>query len=330
MITLITGTPGAGKTLRVVEELVKIRNSDDPKIRSRLIYTNIEGLDESLSCLPFDEKNGPLDWMSLPQGTMFVVDECQDFWPARPAGSKAPESVAAMNTHRHHAIDFIILSQHPGLVDHGIRALVAFHYHGYRPRNLDYSIWSEWNYCEMACQPKLQPVKEKKKFRPELFSLYKSTVENTHKPLSWWPIIRKLIPFAALLVIGATTAVSGFLHMAEGPAGVKSAAHTGAPASGAGTPAPDPGQPAAGDLFPVLEYHGWQKIGDRVDFLLCLPDRESDSGPGCSVDLFWSDVAAYEVRGTKIRVLASDGLRVLFILNDPQIFLDAANLGVKI
>lgn len=328
MITLITGTPGAGKTLAVVEELVKIRDSDDPKIRSRLIFTNVNGLDESLACVPFDEKHSPLNWMALPQGSMIIVDECQDFWPARPAGSKAPESVAAMNTHRHHGIDLLLLSQHPGLVDHGIRALVGRHRHGYRPRNLEHAIWSEWSYCEMACQPKLKPIKEKKKFNKDFFFLYKSTVENTHQPQSWWPIIKKLIPFAALLVIGAASAASGFARMAEDPGGKK--ALPGAPVSGAGTPAPDPGLPAAGELFPVLEYHGWQKIGDQVDFLLCLPAVESDSGPGCSVDLFWSDVAAYEVHGTRIRILASDGQRILFVLNDPQIFLDAASLGVKI
>lgn len=188
MITLITGTPGSGKTLRCVELLAELRNSDDAKTRSRLIFANVNGLAPEIGAVAeFD----PLKWMDLPEGSLIVIDECQDFWPSRPSGSRRPESVAALNTHRHKGIDFVLLTQHPGLIDQDIRALVGRHLHAYRPRAQEHSVWYEWSYCEAACQPKLKPIPEKRKFNKQIFSLYKSTVENTHKPQSWWPIIKK-------------------------------------------------------------------------------------------------------------------------------------------
>lgn len=155
MITLITGTPGAGKTLRCVELLAELRNDDDPKTRSRLIFSNVNDLAPEIGAVAeFD----PLRWMDLPEGSLIVVDECQDFWPSRPSGSKRPESVAALNTHRHKGIDLILLTQHPGLVDQDIRALVGRHLHAYRPRAQEHSVWYEWSYCETACQPRLKPI----------------------------------------------------------------------------------------------------------------------------------------------------------------------------
>ena len=352
MITLITGTPGAGKTLRVVELLVEIRNSDDPKTRSRLVFTNINGLDESLSCLPFDESRSPLQWAELPEGSLLVVDECQDFWPARPAGSKRPESVASMNTHRHKGIDFLLVTQHPGLIDHDIRALVGRHLHGYRPRSLEHSVWSEWSYCEMACQPKLKPVKEKKVFNRELFGLYKSTVENTHKPQSWWPVIKKALPFLMLLPLGVSGLVYGFSNMAgdkqQSPVSpVKTAAPIyeesppGAPATGEGGPASVPVPPAAAPTLPVLEYHGWTSYGGRPEFLLCQPAApaaqsglgspdEGPTGPGCAVELHWSDVAHYRLVGSRIIVQAGPNGPDLWQIADPGFVLDLTRAGHRL
>lgn len=101
MITLITGTPSTGKTLRSVELLAELRDSDDPKNRSRLIFSTITDLAKIGVVAKFD----PLLWMDLPVGSLIVVDEFQDFWPSRPSGSKCPESVVALNTHRHRTID---------------------------------------------------------------------------------------------------------------------------------------------------------------------------------------------------------------------------------
>ena len=349
MITLITGTPGAGKTLRVVEELVKIRDSDDPKTRSRLIFSNISGLDESLSCLPFDENRTPLQWAELPEGSLLVVDECQDFWPARPAGSKRPESVAALNTHRHKGVDLLLVSQHPGLVDHDIRALVGRHLHGYRPRSLEHSIWSEWSYCEMACQPKLKPIREKKTFNKELFGLYKSTVENTHKPQSWWPVIKKALPYLGLLPLGFAGLVFGFSNMAgdKTPAVTKTAPSIykeptpGAPATGEGGPASVPVPPAAASALPVLEYHGWTAYGGRPEFLLCQPAApaaqsglgspdEGPSGPGCAIELHWSDIAHYRLEGSRIIVQAGPHGPDLWQIADPAFVLDLSRNGVRL
>ncbi|MBK6279115.1 MAG: hypothetical protein IPF57_13690 [Gammaproteobacteria bacterium] len=90
MITLITGTPGAGKTAWIVAELLKIQG--------RALY--VDGIPELQIS---HEVAGPLDdWMTwAPDGALIVVDECQRIWRPRGTGSKVPESVSALETHRH-------------------------------------------------------------------------------------------------------------------------------------------------------------------------------------------------------------------------------------
>jgi len=332
MITLITGTPGTGKTLRLVELLVEIRQSDDPAVRSRLIYTNVNGLDESLGCLTLADFD-PLRWMDLPDGCMIVVDECQDFWPARPSGSKRPESVAALNTHRHRGIDLILLSQFPSLVDHDIRALVGCHYHGYRPRNLEHTQWYEWSYCENHCQPKLKPIPEKKKFKPELFQLYKSTVENTHKPASWWPVIKKLILPVALIVGGIGLFLPSWIGMAGGSADkpIGASAETSAPApiyqaeaGGVVAPAPQALDPVA--ALPRIEYHGFYRWRGVPSLLLCVPDPDG----GCVTELEWSQVVHWRRQGSAVVIQGGSTGPDLYRLDDPNFFLDAVQLGIAI
>lgn len=48
---------------------------------------------------------------------------------ARSAGSKIPENVQWLNTHRHQGIDIFVLTQGPKLLDQNLRTLVKRHYH---------------------------------------------------------------------------------------------------------------------------------------------------------------------------------------------------------
>lgn len=333
MITLITGTPGAGKTLRCVELLAELRNSDDAKTRSRLIFSNVNDLAPEIGAVAeFD----PLRWMDLPEGSLIVVDECQDFWPSRPSGSKRPESVAALNTHRHKGIDLILLTQHPGLVDQDIRALVGRHLHAYRPRAQEHSVWYEWSYCETACQPRLKPIPEKRKFNKTIFSLYKSTVENTHKPQSWWPIAKKtLLPLGAI-VGGVAMMVVSFSGVAakKGPASDVARVEAGQGSelelplyqepSGA-VPTLAPAAPAAPAL-PVLAYHGWQRYAGKTDLLLC---QEGADGR-CEVSLTWGDVRHWREEGGHIVVMGGPNGPDLWKITDRSLWVDALEQGVQL
>jgi zona occludens toxin len=329
MITLITGTPGAGKTLRCVELLAELRNDDDPKTRSRLIFSNVNDLAPEIGAVAsFD----PLKWMDLPEGALIVVDECQDFWPSRPSGSKRPESVAALNTHRHKGVDFILLTQHPGLIDQDIRALVGRHLHAYRPRAQEHSVWYEWSYCEAACQPKLKPIPEKRKFNKQIFSLYKSTVENTHKPQSWLPVIKKAIIPLGAMVGGVALMVASFSGMAA-----KNEQDKPAPVVQEGTELPLYQEPSgavptltpavsAALTLPVLAYHGWQRYAGKIDLLLC---QEGADGR-CEVSLTWADVQHWREEGGNIVVMGGPNGPDLWKITDRSLWVDALEQGIQL
>jgi zona occludens toxin len=135
MITLITGVPGSGKTLYCVSEILptligSVVNGQDgnPDI-TRIVYTNINGLlldHESID----GGLNGLTGWQNwCKPGDCIVFDEVQSVWKPRPNGSKIPDDIGALETHRHKGVDFVLLTQHPMLLDQNVRALVGRHLH---------------------------------------------------------------------------------------------------------------------------------------------------------------------------------------------------------
>ena len=127
MIYLITGNPGTGKTLHMVSMLAKRED-----LRNRPLY--IDGINEldsdKIPYLPMPEGCNGGNWHEwLPDGAILVVDECQRYWRARSNGSKVPEAVQAMETHRHKGVDIYLLSQKPGQLDYNLKALVGNHKH---------------------------------------------------------------------------------------------------------------------------------------------------------------------------------------------------------
>lgn len=202
MIRLITGIPGAGKTLLAVEIIRDVMLSDTP----RVIYTNIKGLDHT-ALRTFDLVD-PTAWFDLPDGSMVIIDECQQYFPPRPNGSKVPESVSRFETHRHQGLDIVLISQHPRLLDQNIRRLVEHHQHCYRPFGLKQRTVMEWNVCNDDPTPKQSESSAelvKKKFDTSLYQYYQSATVHTHKTRYPW---KKIILFAASIVvfIGCVTA----------------------------------------------------------------------------------------------------------------------------
>ncbi|MBK9467498.1 MAG: zonular occludens toxin [Gammaproteobacteria bacterium] len=190
MITLITGTPGAGKTAWIVAELLKIQG--------RALY--VDGIPELQIS---HEVAGPLDdWMTwAPDGALIVVDECQRIWRPRGTGSKVPESVSALETHRHRGLDFWLITQHPNLLDANVRRLVSRHIH------LTVT-WAgrhqfEWPECQGNPERRGTAVKRPYKLPPAVFDKYKSATIHTK--------IEKRRPVALYVGIGA---VVGFLVLA--------------------------------------------------------------------------------------------------------------------
>ena len=118
MMTLITGVPGAGKTLRAVQLIRAAVNEGRP------VYSDIDGL--ALDGV----EPAPDDWRDTPEGSLVVYDECQHRWPSTgKPGAHPSEVVAAIDTHQHTGHDLMFVTQAPRKVHHSIRQLVGQHFH---------------------------------------------------------------------------------------------------------------------------------------------------------------------------------------------------------
>lgn len=62
-------------------------------------------------------------------GDLVAIDEAQFVMPRGTLGRKPPYWLQAMEIHRHYGVDFLIITQHPQLIDTTVRALVGLHRH---------------------------------------------------------------------------------------------------------------------------------------------------------------------------------------------------------
>lgn len=127
MLYLYTGVPGAGKTLYAVSNLVKRKDFKDRPI----FVDGIKDLDhDKINYFDIPEGESIQTWPKwAPPGAIIVVDECQRIFRPRPSGSKVPDYVAELETHRHRGLDFILITQHPRLIDVHLRGLIEHHTH---------------------------------------------------------------------------------------------------------------------------------------------------------------------------------------------------------
>lgn len=127
MLDLTTGVPGSGKTLKVISDLMRRKD-----LQGRPLYIDgIPDVDPAvIPHLPIPEGESMQTWHNwAPTGAILVIDECQRVFRPRPAGSKVPEYVAELETHRHKGLDFFLLTQHPRLIDANVRSLIGHHTH---------------------------------------------------------------------------------------------------------------------------------------------------------------------------------------------------------
>lgn len=197
-ITLITGTPGAGKTLYAVKMLI-----EQYLPTGRQIYTNINGLDvgnDNVHVLPED---GPMTWMSYPDGSLFFFDEVQTQYPFKNSMSKTPDYIKAYETHRHRGMDFVFITQGPYLLDRHLHPLIDRHMHVYRPFGLKRSTVLEWNGVNpnpAPAQSRSNALVKNFSFPKKYFDYYKSATVHTVKMR--WPVKLIVVLFALLFAFG--------------------------------------------------------------------------------------------------------------------------------
>lgn len=214
MITLLTGAPGAGKTALAVDMIT------EANAKGRAVF--VHGLDGLKSAhVQLDEPNR---WHELvPDGALIVIDEVQAVWRPARAGSKVADDVAALETHRHRGIDFVVTTQHPSLLHSNVRRLVGRHMHiqdfGFLGRRV-----YEWSEVSDSLNKSKALVSRRYKLPKKSFAQYTSASIHV-KPNRGLP--RALV--VALVAVPLTAVLLGMGYqrvMAKGkPAEPEKAAH---------------------------------------------------------------------------------------------------------
>lgn len=289
MITLITGTPGAGKTLYAISKLIlpligktvtrKNENGEEEEL-PRTVYTNINGLLVDHELIgpggqwsgnqnkwifePMGEGQGLRDWHTWAKpGSVIVYDEFQKVWPPRPNGSPVPPDLQALDTHRHMGVDLVLITQSPNNHDRHVQGLAGRHLHVRRMGNMGLTIVYEWDHCSRSLMYSKAVSKAPWKYDKKVFRLYKSAEVHTKTP-------RKLptLAFVAIAaLVGALyfvpTAIQRIKHQGE-----KTAETTqGAAASG------KPGQATISSLPEGVQASTY----DYTAFIPRLPDQPNSA-----------------------------------------------------
>lgn len=174
MIELITGLPGNAKTLYTIGEVKKRAEAEGRPV----YYSGIKELNLDWQSIQAD------DWMSAPDGSIIVIDECQKVFRNRSLGSTPPKHVTELEEHRHRGIDFYLITQHPSLIDPAIRRLTQTHKHLIRIFGMEASTVHKWNVCvDNPDKPNFRKDSEKSRwpFDKSLYGLYKSAEVHTMK-----------------------------------------------------------------------------------------------------------------------------------------------------
>ena len=174
MIYLITGLPGAGKTLFTVADVMGMAEKEN-----RQVY--FSGITDCKVPGWIELEKGE-DWYKCPVGSIIIIDECQRVFRPRSAGSNVPEYVSKFETHRHQGLDVFLITQHPLLLDANVRRLVGTHRHYVRAFGAKASNQHEWNQVRENCdKSRSGSVETFRKYPSHVFNYYKSAELHTHK-----------------------------------------------------------------------------------------------------------------------------------------------------
>jgi ATPases of the AAA+ class len=193
-ITLVTGLPGSGKSLRFAEEISKAVERGE-----HVFACNIDGL-KIKGVTPFEDARR---WRELPPGSVLFVDEAQVFFPER-RGGEPPEYVR-MNKIRHDGIRIVLATQQPNYLDSYLRGLVGRHEHLLRRHGKQESFMFMDNQVMDNVRQKLAVIKRTYdyrvyKFNPKYFDCYESAQTHTIK-YQMPALVKKALIFGPIAVV---------------------------------------------------------------------------------------------------------------------------------
>ena len=232
-ISLLTGLPGSGKSLRMTQRIVELVEAGEHVYTCNLNGIRIPGI------TPWDD---PTKWRDLPAGAVLFVDEAQQFFRAR-RGGEPPEYISAMETIRHAGVRLVLATQQPNYLDTHLRGLVGFHEHLLRQSGKDETFIFRNHQVMDEVRMGLRRIKglydhEKWKLPEKYFQFYDSAELHTVKYRM--PALLKKVLITGPIAILLAASVFGWLfwkgvHMQEEADEVAEAA-----------PAAQPSQSSAG------------------------------------------------------------------------------------
>lgn len=269
-ITIITGTPGAGKTLYAVTKLIQPligatvdKEEDDGTITQHpvKIFTNINGLTLDHELIDGSADGGLRNWHQWAKpGTVIVVDEVQKIWKPRANGSAVPDDIGALETVRHMGVQFILLTQGIMLSERNLLALCGRHLHIRRIGMMPLAIVYEWDHASRSLMYSKAFTKKPWRYDKAGYKLYKSA--ELHMKT------KRSIPTVAYFVLAGLAGVAymaptlmGRMQERFGDGQQVAAAAAGAP-QGAGATLPPPRQQTAAG-----EPAGGSFIDDRIAWI---------------------------------------------------------------
>jgi zona occludens toxin len=181
MIDLLTGLPGNAKTLFGLELWIARAASENRPVYFSGLKEFIVG-DPRLKGTEWIEFD-PLKWHTdVPSGALIFIDEGQKIFRNRSLGAVPPLHVTELEEHRHKGLDFLIITQHPSLIDPAIRRLTQTHRHMVRVWGMEASTVHLWNGAKDNCdKSRVDSEKTKWGFNKALYGLYKSADAHTMK-----------------------------------------------------------------------------------------------------------------------------------------------------
>lgn len=216
MIYFTTGGNGAGKTL------ITLRDVRAQQLKeNRPVYYHGFEMDPAKATEFGWQAFDPKKWQDLPDGSICIMDECQNEFPLRRSGSEVPDYVNAIaQFRRKRGFDFWMIAPHPSMVDVFVRRLIdkpSWHRHLKRAFGGDLVSELKFSAVDLKCEEPGAGSRGEVRMIPypkEVYTWYRSASLHTGK---------KKIP-RAVYVLGAivlAVPVLGWFAFSKLPGGSK-------------------------------------------------------------------------------------------------------------
>ncbi len=204
-INLVTGNPGAGKTLFAIDLLRKCKAEG-----LRCYHLNVNGLDPSIA----EQWDGPIEnWRDLPEASVLLVDEAHGVFPVRRVNTEVPEHITALAQVRHRGMRIIIVDQDPTTIDTFIRKRVGAHYHLVNRTGFDTArVFSSRSVINNPSSASWSTGESDLwKYPKDLYGKYKSAslhIKKRRIPKKFWFLIAAVL----VAVVSSIWTISGFIY----------------------------------------------------------------------------------------------------------------------